>query len=148
MAESNASYWSVMDDLRITDDVTIPADELQWTFLPSGAPGGQHANRSATKVVLRFDPASSSAFDAVTRARILDRIGGMISVVADDTRSQWRNREIATHRLRQKIEEAIAPEPPPRTPTRPSRQSDEERLEEKHRQSERKRLRQPPDVDD
>lgn len=137
-----------MDDLKISDDVTIPSDELEWTFLPSGGPGGQHANRAATKVVLRFDPASSSAFDAVTRARMLDRVGGLLSVVADDTRSQWRNRQIARQRLRQEIEAAIAPEPPPRKPTRPSRQSDEQRLEEKHRQSKRKELRKPPDLDD
>lgn len=137
-----------MDDLRITDSITIPADELEWSFLPSGGPGGQHANRSATKVVLRFDPAMSSAFDAATRARILDRVGGMISVVADDTRSQWRNRRLARERMRDRIEEAIAPEPPPRKQTRPSRESDEQRLEEKRRRSEQKRLRRPPEVED
>lgn len=137
-----------MDDLKISDSVTIPGDELAWTFLPSGGPGGQHANRAATKVVLRFDPASSTAFDATTRARMLDRVGGLMSVVADDTRSQWRNRQIARQRLREQIESAIAPEPPPRKPTRPSRLSDEKRLEEKRRRSERKELRKPPDVDD
>jgi ribosome-associated protein len=137
-----------MDDLKLSEGFTIPGDELQWTFLPSGGPGGQHANRAATKVVLRFDPASSTAFDAMTRARILDRVGGLMAVVVDDTRSQWRNRQIALRRLREEIESAIAPEPPPRKPTRPSRLSDETRLEEKHRRSERKQLRKPPDVDD
>lgn len=137
-----------MDDLRISEGVTIPAAELEWTFLPSGGPGGQHANKAATKVVLRFDPASSVAFDGLTQARILDRVGGLISVVADDTRSQWRNRQIARQRMREVLEQAIAPEPPPRKPTRPSRTSDEKRLEEKRRQSERKAQRQPPDLDD
>lgn len=137
-----------MNDLRIGDDITIPGSELDWTFLPSGGPGGQHANRAASKVVLRFDPLSSTAFDDATRTRLLDRVGGLISVTVDDSRSQWRNRQIAKHRLRERIEAAIAPEPPQRKATRPSRAAAHRRLEEKRLRSERKRLRKRPELED
>ncbi len=141
-------YCDDVDDIRLPNGSTIPADELQWTFLPSGGPGGQHANRAATKVVLRFDPASSTTFDAATRTRVLDRVGGMITITVDDSRSQWRNRRIAKRRLRERVERAMAPAPPARKPTRPSRAAAEQRLEDKRRRSERKRLRKRPELDD
>jgi ribosome-associated protein len=137
-----------MDDIRLSNGVRIPDAELQWTFLPSGGPGGQHANRAASKVMLRFDPASSAAFDHDTRTRLLDRVGGMMVVTVDDSRSQWRNRRIARRRLRERIERAIAPSPPERKAARPSRAAAEQRLEEKRQRSERKRLRRRPEVDD
>ena len=137
-----------MDDLRINDDIIIPAGELDWTFLPSGGPGGQHANRAASKVVLRFDPMSSTAFDQPTRTRLLDRVGGVISVSVDESRSQWRNRQIAMERLRRRVEEAIAVEPPERKPTRPSRASAQRRLDQKRLRARVKRLRKPPRLED
>ena len=135
-------------DLRINDEITIPERELDWTFLPSGGPGGQHANRTASKVVLRFDPASSSAFDQPTRTRVLDRVGGVISVTVDDSRSQWRNRQIARERLSERIEDAIALEPPGRKATRPSRASAQRRVDGKRLRARVKRLRKPPTLED
>ncbi len=138
-----------MDDLRINDDTTIPARELDWTFLPSGGPGGQHANRASSKVVLRFDASSSIAFDETSRVRLLDRLAdSVISVTVDESRSQWRNRQIAKRRLRQRIESALAPDPPPRRATRPSRRAEQRRIKTKRLRSEKKRLRKRPDLED
>ncbi len=138
-----------MDDLRVTDDLSIPADELDWTFLPSGGPGGQHANRSSSKVVLRFDVASSRAVDEGTRRRLLDRLADpVLSVTVDDSRSQWRNRQIAKRRLRDRLQAALAPEAPRRRPTKPSRRVRQRRLDAKRARSQTKALRKPPDPGD
>lgn len=138
-----------MDDLRVTDDLSIPADELDWTFLPSGGPGGQHANRSSSKVVLRFDVASSAAVDEETRRRLLDRLADpVLSVTVDDSRSQWRNRQIAKRRLRDRLQAALAPEAPRRRPTKPTRRVRQRRLDAKRARSQTKALRKPPDPGD
>ena len=138
-----------MDDLRVTDDLSIPADELDWTFLPSGGPGGQHANRSSSKVVLRFDAGASRAVDEETRRRLLDHLADpVLSVTVDDSRSQWRNRQIAKRRLRDRLQAALAPEAPPRKPTKPSRRVRQRRLDAKRARSQTKALRKPPDPGD
>ncbi len=138
-----------MDDLRVTDDLSIPADELDWTFLPSGGPGGQHANRSSSKVVLRFDVATSRAVDEETRRRLLDRLADpVLSVTVDDSRSQWRNRQIAKRRLRDRLQAALAPEAPRRRPTKPTRRVRQRRLDAKRARSQTKALRKPPDPGD
>jgi ribosome-associated protein len=123
----------------------LPEDELHWRFETSGGPGGQHANRSATRAVLTFDVAASRALDADVRQRIIDRLGGPLVVIeVDETRSQWRNRQIAIDRMQARIEAAAAPAPPKRRPTRPSLAARMRRLAEKRRRSEKKRLRRPP----
>lgn len=138
-----------MDDLRLADGLTITASELEWTFLPSGGPGGQHANRAASKVVLRFDAEASRAFDEATRRVLLDRLHEpVISVTVDESRSQWRNRQIARRRLRQRLEAALAPEAPRRKPTRPGRLAKQRRLDAKRARSQKKALRKPPDLED
>ena len=138
-----------MDDLRVSDEVTIPAAELEWTFLPSGGPGGQHANRASTKVVLRFDAAASAAFDEATRRRVIDRLPEpVVAVTVDETRSQWRNRRIARQRLRERLIALLAPDPPQRKQTRPSRSAKQRRLDTKRARSQQKSLRRPPAVED
>jgi ribosome-associated protein len=138
-----------MDGLRLSDNTSIPASELEWTFLPSGGPGGQHANRASSKVVLRFDAEASTAFDEATRDYLLGRLREpVISVSVDESRSQWRNRQIARRRLRERLDAALAPEPPPRRPTKPSRSAAQRRLNAKRAQAEKKALRKPPDVQD
>ena len=124
---------------------TIPGDELEEIFETSGGPGGQHANRSATAVRLRFDVAGSSLPDEA-RSRLTQRLGDIIEVNAADSRSQFRNRAIARKRLVERIEKALV-DPPKRRRTRPTRASKQRRLEEKRARSETKRLRQPPDLD-
>jgi ribosome-associated protein len=131
----------------------IPEGELTWRFDPSGGPGGQHANRSATRVELRFDVAGSSVFDEATRARILDRLesrllDGAVVVTVDETRSQARNRDLARQRLDELLEDAAAPPPPPRRPTKPSRGVRRRREQRKRARSETKRLRRKPGPED
>lgn len=139
-----------MDDLQVTDTITIPADELSWAFSPTGGPGGQHANRSSTRAELRFDVAASRAFDEPTRERLLEKLDGRseIVVVADDTRSQWRNRQIARRRLVEGLGDALRPEPPKRRPTKPSRSARRRRVDEKRARSRTKALRRSPGTDD
>ncbi len=129
--------------VEITPSLHIPLSELQFRFGPSGGPGGQHANKVATRVELRFDLASSTALSAAQRDRLLDRLGSEIRVVADEERSQGRNRRLAVDRLRERLVAALRVEKP-RRPTRPSRGATERRLTDKRRLSERKRARRPP----
>jgi ribosome-associated protein len=126
--------------------VVIPAHELEWRFGPSGGPGGQHANRAHTRAEVRFDVRTSTALNEAQRNRLVARIGEVVTVGADDERSQLRNRRLALDRLRRKLAEALRVDPP-RRPTRPSRGSVERRLEAKRQQGARKRDRRRPHDD-
>ena len=139
-----------MDDLKISDAITIPAGELVWTFSPTGGPGGQHANRSSTRAELRFDVGASRAFDDETRQRVLTRLAteGVVTIIVDETRSQWRNRQIARQRLADRIESALEPDPPRRRRTRPSRAARRRRIDEKRARSRTKSLRRRPATED
>ena len=128
------------DALRVTASVLIPAHELTWTFGPSGGPGGQHANRAHTRAEVRFDAEASGSLSQYQRQRIIDRLGSVVIVSADDERSQLRNRRLAVDRLRQKLAGALRVETP-RRPTRPGRGAVERRLEAKRQQAARKRNR-------
>src|SRR4051794_29612688 len=114
--------------------------ELSWRFTPSGGPGGQRANRSSTRAEVFFDVAASPSLDAWQRQRLLDRLGPVVVVAADDERSQLRNRRLAQDRLRQRLADALHVEAP-RRPTRPSRGSVERRLRAKRERAGIKRLR-------
>lgn len=125
----------------------IPDSELVWSFGPSGGPGGQHANRSHTRAELRFDLADSPSLPEDLKSHMLARLGnraqsGQVVVVADTTRSQLRNREIARERLTQILSDA-ADRPRRRRATRPTVSSRERRLQEKRKRSETKRSRRP-----
>ena len=139
-----------MDDLRISDTISIPADELQWTFSPAGGPGGQHANRSSTRAELRFDVAATRALRDESKRRLLDKIGDnpVMVVTVDETRSQWRNRQIARQRLGEQLREALRPDPPKRRATKPSRAARRRRIEAKRSRSRTKSLRKSPGLDD
>ena len=128
------------DVLRVTRSVAIPLDELEVRTGPSGGPGGQHANRAHTRVEVRFDVESSPSLGPIQRARVLDRLGPVVRVTADDERSQARNRALAYERLAARLAGALHVDPP-RRPTRPSKGSVERRLESKRRQSQRKKER-------
>jgi len=132
--------------VRVSSGLRIPVSELQFRFTPSGGPGGQHANKVATRVELRFDVASSPSLGPYQRARILEKLGPEVRVVADDERSQLRNRQLAVERFRERLTAALRVEKA-RRPTRPTKGAKERRLAEKRRLSERKRARRP-DHDD
>jgi ribosome-associated protein len=131
---------TVNDDLRVTASVVIPSHELAWSFGPSGGPGGQHANRAHTRAEVRFDAEASGSLSQYQRQRVIDRLGSVVIVSADDERSQLRNRRLALDRLRQKLAGALRVETP-RRPTRPGRGAVERRLEAKRQQAARKRDR-------
>jgi ribosome-associated protein len=137
----------VTDDLIVTPSVRIPRSELDVSFGASGGPGGQHANRSNTRVDLRFDIAASSAFSAAQRRRVMDRLGAEVRVVADDERSQVRNRALAEERLVARLQSALHVQRP-RKRTRPTKGSQRRRLDAKSRRSEVKRQRRRPRPDD
>jgi len=139
-----------VDDLKISETIMIPAGELGWTFSPTGGPGGQHANRSSTRAELRFDISASRAFDDETRDRLLSRLApdATVTVIVDETRSQWRNRQIARQRLADRIREVLKPDPPKRRPTKPSRAARSRRVDEKKARSRTKSLRKPPGSED
>lgn len=126
--------------LRVRRDCVIPVAELTWRFTTSGGPGGQHANRSATRAEVTFDAARSGSLTENQRSRIVDRLGSPVVVGADDHRSQTRNRQLALDRLRGKLAEALH-EDRPRRRTKPSRSARRRRVETKRRRGETKRLR-------
>lgn len=123
----------------------IPESELEERFDTSGGPGGQHANRNETAVTLRLNIDESSLPDEL-RAKLTRRIGSSVEVTAADTRSQWRNREIARERLEAKLERALV-EPKPRRKTKPSKAARERRLDEKKARGDLKQKRRPPEPD-
>ena len=135
--------------LRVTDRVVLPEAELSWRFSRSSGPGGQSVNTSDSRAELSFDVARSTALDEHQRQRALDRLAGrlvdgVLTVAASEQRSQLQNREAAEQRLAQLLREALAPPPPPRRPTRPTRGSQERRLEAKKQRSQTKRDRSRP----
>jgi len=137
----------VAEVLSVNRSLRIPLDELEWRFSASGGPGGQHANRSNTRVEIRFDVASSPSLGPRQRARLLEKLGPSVRVVVDAERSQSRNRALALSRLADRLATALRVERP-RTATRPTAGSRERRLAEKRRRAEQKQQRQRPRADD
>ena len=133
-------------ELRVTRTCRIPLDELEWRFTASGGPGGQHANTANTKAEVRFDIANSPSLGPRQRARLLDRLGPVVRVVASDERSQVRNRSLALERLAARLGEGLRVDPV-RRPTRARPSVAANRLADKRRRSETKRLRARPDSD-
>jgi ribosome-associated protein len=137
----------VPEDLRITERLTIPLAEIVLRTSRSSGPGGQHANVTASRVEASFDVLASRALSESQRARILARAGERIVAVAQDERSQTRNRELALGRLAERLARALAV-PRHRRPTRPTAASRERRLQAKRRATDRKRGRRPPAAED
>jgi ribosome-associated protein len=121
--------------------LTIPAHELVEQFSRSSGPGGQSVNTSDSRVELRYDVASSTAFDERQRERALDRLGPLVVITASEHRSQHRNRVAARARLVDQLRDALAPPPPTRVPTKPSRSARRRRVDSKVRRGQLKSLR-------
>jgi ribosome-associated protein len=123
----------------------VPDADLTWRFSRSSGPGGQHVNTTDTRVQLSFDLAGSDAFPDDLKERMLTRLEDQVVVVASEHRSQLRNRRAAEERLVELLEEALQPPPPPRVPTRPSKASQQRRLDRKKQRGSTKRLRGRPE---
>ena len=133
--------------MEVTRDVAIPLREIVVRTSRSSGPGGQHANVTASRVEASFDAANSPSLTEVQRTRVMARCGPVVRAVAQDERSQARNRELALERLRERLARALHV-PRVRRPTRPTKASRVRHEQAKRRQAQRKRERRPPPVDD
>jgi len=131
------------ESLELARGVAIPLAEVTLRASRSSGPGGQHANVTASRVEAVFDVDASAALSEAQKARIRARLGARVTAVAQDARSQARNRELALERLRARLAGALAV-PRPRTPTRPTAAAERRRADAKRRQAARKQLRRPP----
>jgi ribosome-associated protein len=131
------------DPIRIRPGVAIPLREVTVRASRSSGPGGQHANVTASRVQASFDVAASGSLSDQQKQRIMARLGPRVVAVAQDERSQARNRELALERLAHRLAAALTPQRP-RHATRPTAGSVTRRLDAKRRQSQRKRDRRPP----
>jgi ribosome-associated protein len=132
--------------LQIADGLIVPLAEIELRTSRSSGPGGQHANVTASRVEAVFDIATSPSLPAATRARLLERLGPQATAVAQDERSQYRNRALALERLRDRLADALYV-PPQRRPTRPGRAAKARRLDAKRAQSARKQARRTPEAE-
>ena len=135
------------DTLPIRDGLGIPLTEITVRASRSSGPGGQHANVTASRIEASFDIAASSALSDTQKARAMGRLGRRVTAVAQDARSQSRNRDLALERLAARLAHALEV-PRPRTKTRPTAASRRRRLDDKRRRSETKRGRSRPNDGD
>jgi ribosome-associated protein len=139
--------------LRVSRSILVPERELRWRFSRSSGPGGQSVNTADSRVELSLDLRTTTALGPVQRSRALERLSGklvdgVLTIAASEHRSQLRNREAALERLARILADAVAPPPPRRRPTRPTRAATERRLTGKRKRSQTKKLRAPADDDD
>jgi ribosome-associated protein len=132
--------------LRVTRSVTIPEHELRWRFSRSSGPGGQSVNTADSRVQLSIDLATTTALGPVQRVRVLERLAsrlvdGVLTITAQEERSQLRNREAAEERLRGILRDAVAAPPRARRPTKPSKRAVDRRIAAKKRRAKIKQLR-------
>ena len=130
--------------LRVLRSLAIPMSEISWRATTSGGPGGQHANRTLSRVEVQFDIANSATLGPRQRARLAERFGSVVRTAASESRSQARNRQVALDRLASKLAEGLRVDPD-RRPTKPTKSSQERRMEGKRRRAQTKRQRRTPD---
>jgi ribosome-associated protein len=134
---------SERESVRVTRSVLLPISEITLRVSRSSGPGGQHAQKSSTRVEALLDVEASSALTETQKRRVVARAGPLLRAVAQDERSQIRNRELAVERLVEKLQHALAV-PRRRKPTKPTTAARERRLEGKRRRARTKALRKPP----
>jgi ribosome-associated protein len=132
------------ESIRVTRSVVLPLVEVELQVSRSSGPGGQHAQKSETRVVAVFDVTASNALSEAQKRRVIARAGPVLRAVAQDERSQSRNRELALERLVATLRDALRVERK-RVPTKPTAAARERRLEQKKRRSKTKRLRRELD---
>ena len=130
-------------EVRISNRIVVPEQELTWRYGPSGGPGGQHANTSNTRVELVWEIEGTTAVKAEEQQRLLEQLGPRVRIVVDDTRSQSRNRDLAIDRLEAQVREGLVVKRS-RRKTKPKRGAIERRLKAKKQQSDRKASRRTP----
>lgn len=135
------------DPLPITASVAIPLAEIDLRTTRSSGPGGQHANVTDSRVEASFDVAASATLSDAQKERVIGKAGPVIRAVAQDARSQLRNRDVALERLAGKLRTALHVDRP-RRPTKPSRRAKAKRVDSKKKLGERKQSRQRPRLDD
>jgi ribosome-associated protein len=131
------------ESIQVTRSVSIPRAEIELRFSRSSGPGGQHAQKTETRAEAIFDVERSVGLTDAQKRRVIGKTGPVLRAVAQDERSQWRNRELATERVVEALREALKVERK-RRPTRPTAAAERRRREQKRRRSETKRLRRPP----
>jgi ribosome-associated protein len=131
------------ESIRVTRSVSIPRSEIELRFSRSSGPGGQHAQKTETRAEAVFDVEASVGLTAAQKRRVIAKAAPVLRAVAQDERSQWRNRELAIERVVEQLRDALKVERR-RKPTKPSAAARERRLEQKRRRSQTKRLRRPP----
>jgi ribosome-associated protein len=132
------------ESIRVTRTVELPLSEVDFRTSRSSGPGGQHAQKTETRVEALFDVERSGALSDVQKRRVVARAGPVLRAIAQDERSQARNRALALERLVAQLREALRV-PRRRRPTKPSQAAVERRLDEKRRRSRLKRLRSSED---
>jgi ribosome-associated protein len=135
------------ETLHVRRGLDLPLSEISWRATTSGGPGGQHANRTLSRVEVEFDVNASSVLGPRQRQRLLDRLGPVVRASAAESRSQARNRQLALQRMATRIDAALRVETPRRA-TRPTKSSQVRRMESKRRRGEVKRGRRRPGDDD
>jgi ribosome-associated protein len=133
--------------LRVHKGLAIPMSEITWRATTSGGPGGQHANRTLSRVEVQFDVGRSTSLGPRQRARLIERYGPVVRTAASESRSQSRNRQLALERLATRLAEGLRVDPT-RRPTRPTKGSQVRRVEQKRQRSEIKRHRRAPNEND
>jgi ribosome-associated protein len=131
------------ESIQVTPRLAIPLEEVKLRYSRSSGPGGQHAQKTETRVEAVFDVVASEALTEPQKQRLIRRAGPVVRAVAQDERSRWRNRELALERLADEVRAGIRVERK-RRPTKPTATARERRLASKRRRSEVKRLRKPP----
>jgi ribosome-associated protein len=132
------------ESIRVTRSVVLPLSEVRFRTSRSSGPGGQHAQKSETRVEAVFDVEASAALTDAQKRRVVARVGPVVRAIAQDERSQLRNRELALERLVEQLRAALRVQRK-RVPTKPTAASRERRLQEKKRRSQTKRLRRLPE---
>ena len=135
-----------MAELRVNAQLSLPLGEIELRTSRSSGPGGQHANVTASRVEAVFDVEASATLADPQRARLLERLGPVVTAVAQDARSQSRNRDLALERLAAKLAAALRVQRKRRA-TRPTKASRRRRLEQKRRTGEKKRGRRRPPLE-
>jgi len=146
-ARGLSGYGQFMDgDLEVRPGVVVAGHELEWSYTTSGGPGGQHANRSRTKVVLKLNLSQCQSLRAQDLTQLRERLGDVVTVEVEDQRSQWQNRRVARERMKERLLAGLH-RPKKRRPTKPSRGAQRRRLQAKKQRSETKKQRRKPTMD-